>query len=497
MTSQLVGSDFTGAAQLPNYVNGRLLTAEDLATSQATLQASDSLIGRAAGHGAATGLWVTATATTLTVAPGLGMAPSGAAISLGASVTLPLTFAAPTAGATANGSFSCCMPTPAGTSTAIGVGCYLLTALPAAQLTGQAPLASPPDSTMPSGCTAQWRVQGTQFKAITVQLPDSVLGIPVTDDNRRNLLAHWCYGSEQLATLGTDPLGFAPGYGGFDTLDPSELTPDDVPLAVFYWDGQAVGFVDNWSARRRITAPDPVTASWSAVLSDRRTADGQARFLQFQDQAAELIASGAAATVTAADTFPLLPPVGFLPVGTQHAGDMLNRLRALADKIRPAEPVPDAAVNPEAEPVRDAAVNPEAKPVQGAAANPDAVLGGLAGLAPGRFDAIAKALAGQKPQQGFNTYVFFGGEASFGGVLDWEVAHLALRQSWESMPVPVISQPAPQQPALVFYLVLQNYVAVLGNPTARNAYVVFIKNYTWVNGTHLPLAPPRLGAAHE
>ena len=481
MTSQLVGSDFTGAAQLPNYVNGRLLTAEDLATSQATLQASDNLIGQAAGHGAVTGLWVTATATTLTVAPGLGVAPSGAAIRLGASVTLPLTFAAPTGGATSSGSFSCCTPTPAGGSSAVGVGCYLLTALPAAQLTGQAPLASPPDSTMPSGCTAQWQVQGAQFKAITLQLPDSVLGVPVTDDNRRNLLAHWCYGSQQLAALGTDPLSFPVGYGGFDTLAPSDLTASDVPLAVFYWDGQTVGFVDNWSARRRITAPDPVTASWSAVLSDRRAADGQARFLQFQDQAAELIASGAAATVAAADAFPLLPPVGFLPIGTQQVGDMLKRLRALVGKIQPDERVQEGAANPEAE------------PVLGATANPEAVLRGLAGLARGGLDSIAKALAAQTPKPGFNPYLFFGGEANFGGLLDWEVAHLALRQSWENMPVPVISQPAPDQPAaLVFYLVLQNYVAALESNTGPSIYVVFIKNYTWLDGTQLPLAPPWL-----
>jgi hypothetical protein len=469
MTSQLVGSDFTGATQLPNYVNGRLLTAEDLATSQATLRARDSLIGQAAGHGVVTGLWVTSTATTLTVAAGLGIAPSGTAISVGASVTLPLTFAAPGTSSAIGGSFTCCAQAQAGTgSSAITAGCYLLTALPAAQLTGQAPLASPPDSTMSSGCTAQWQVQGTEFKAITLPLPESVLDITVTDDNRRNLLAHWCYGSGQLATLGTDPLGFAPGYGGFDTLDPSDLTPDDVPLAVFYWDGQSVGFVDNWSARRRITAPDPVTASWSAVVSDRRTADGQARLLQFQDQAEELIVSGAAATTSAADTFPLLPPVGFLPIGTQQVGDTLRRSLVLAEKFQEAGPVPAGRVNPQA------------------------VLRSMAGLSQQRIDAIAKILAAQAPQPGFNPYLFFGGE-DFGGVLDWEVADLALRQSWENMPATVTAQPDANAPApLVFYLVLQNYLALLEGNQDISLYLVFIKNYTWLDGTQLPIAPPWL-----
>jgi hypothetical protein len=486
MSSQLVGSDFTGATQLPNYVNGRLLTAEDLATSQATLQAGDGMTGQAAGHGVVTGLWVTSTATTLTVAPGLGIAPSGAAISVGASVTLPLIVAPPTTGSTIGASFSCCTQAPGATGTpAIAVGCYLLTALPAAQLAGQAPLASPPDSTMPSGCTAQWQMQGTQFKAITLSLPSSVWDQSFTDDNRRNLLAHWCFGSQQLQNLGASPLDFPIGYSGFDTLDPSDLTAGDVPLAVFYWDGQTVGFVDNWSARRRVTAPDPVgvtipgqtTASWSAVVADRRTADGQARFLQFQDQAAELIVSGAAATVAAADTFPLLPPVGFLPIGSQQVIDLMQRLRKVAEQKDPAERVP------------------------GVAPSPEVVLRSVAALSPKGLEAITAAAAVQGPQPGFDPYLFFGAEAYLGGVVDWEVADLALRQSWENLPALVTTQPPPDHPPVyVFYLVLQNYLAWLEGSPGPNLCVVFIKNYTWVGaqsytwigGTSLPVVPPYL-----
>lgn len=486
MTSQLVGSDFTGATQLPNYVNGRLLTAEDLAASQSTLGARDGLTGQAAGHGVVTGLWVTSTATTLTVAPGLGIAPSGATVSVGASVTLPLTVAAAATGSAIGASFSCCPQAPGATgSPSIAIGCYLLTALPAAQLAGQAPLASPPDSTMPSGCTAQWQMQGTQFKAITLSLPDFVWDQSFTDDNRRNLLAHWCFGSEQLENLGINPLDFPTDYSGLDTLDPSDLTADDVPLAVFYWNGQAVGFVDNWSARRRVTAPDPVgvtipgptTASWSAVVADRRTADGQARFLQFQDQAAGLIDSGAAATVAASDTFPLLPPVGFLPVGTQQVIDVVQRLRKLAEEKNPAGRVP------------------------GAASSPEVVLRSVAALSPKGLQAITVAAAAQGPQPGFDPGLFFGAEAYFGGVLDWEVADLALRQSWENLPALVTTQPPPNHPPVyVYYLVLQNYLAWLEDSPGPNLFVVFIKNYTWVGaqnytwigGTSLPIVPPYL-----
>ena len=48
MTSQLVGSSFADGALLPNYVNGRLLAAEDLATGQSTLLRRDTWIGQAA-----------------------------------------------------------------------------------------------------------------------------------------------------------------------------------------------------------------------------------------------------------------------------------------------------------------------------------------------------------------------------------------------------------------------------------------------------------------
>ena len=58
MASQLVGSSFADGALLPNYVNGRLLAAEDLATGQSTLLRRDAWIGQAAGAGIVNGLWV-------------------------------------------------------------------------------------------------------------------------------------------------------------------------------------------------------------------------------------------------------------------------------------------------------------------------------------------------------------------------------------------------------------------------------------------------------
>jgi len=484
MTSQIVGSDFTAAAQLPNYVNGRLLTATDLATSQATLSARDTLLGQAAGHGIVTGLRVTGTATTtLIVGPGLGIAPSGEPISVGASVTLPLTFTSPAAGTAACASFSCCTPAPsAGNRSAVTAGCYLLTALPVSQLTGQAPLAGPPDSTAPGGCAAQWQAQGTQFKAIALPLGESVLGITVTDANRRNLLAHWCFGSEQLAGLGAGLLRFASGYGGLDQLDPTDLTPADLPLAVFYWDGKTVGFVDNWSARRRVTAPEAVGAPWYGVTADRRTADGQARLLQFQEQAAELVDSGAAATVTAAVTFPLLPPVGFLPIGTQQVAGLINDLRSGAERISAARAAPAPA----------GAAAAAAAPAPGFAADPQAILAGRAGRSNERFDAAAAATT---PEPGFTTD-FFSGCAQFGLFLDWEVTDLLLCQSWRNAPVAVTSPPEDITLApLKFYFVVQNFLSDVKQ--GPNLYLAFVKNYLWLPDSLAPVLTTYTGSARR
>ena len=50
MVSQLIGSSFANGALLPNYVNGRLLAAEDLATGQSTLLQRDTMTGCKGRH---------------------------------------------------------------------------------------------------------------------------------------------------------------------------------------------------------------------------------------------------------------------------------------------------------------------------------------------------------------------------------------------------------------------------------------------------------------
>ncbi|MGW4913962.1 hypothetical protein [Streptomyces sp. NPDC004270] len=416
MSSQTIGSDFTGGALLPNYVNGRLLAAEDLATGQASLLARDTRIGRAAGAGVVQGLWVTSGATTLTVAAGTGITPSGQPVVAARTITLPLVLSTTTSVNTAV--FSRC--SGGGTGSGVAAGAYLLTARPVQQRQGQVPLATSPDSTLSPGCAARWTAEGVEIRAITLPALTTVFGVGATTDNLRNLTAHWCFGADQLVNLPVYPFTFDPAYSGFDRLAPADLTDLDLPLAVFRWDGRRVVDLDNWSARRRITTPDPVPSAWSATVADRRDADGQARFLQFQEQIDLIAAGGNARYMEATQHFGLLPPVGFLPAAFQNGTIATSK------------------------------------------------------------DAASAASAGRKPSAAFtgslfDPWTFFGGAAAFGGVVDWSVADFALRQSWQLPPELTSFNSDERGIRLTFYWVREN----LDAPETIPTYVVFMTDLPW------------------
>lgn len=499
MTSQLVGSDYTDGAQLPNYVNGRLLVAEDLATGQATLRTRDQWIGQAAGAGIVRGLWVTGSGTTLKVAPGLAVSDAGEPVVVPHAVTLELTAAVPAA-TTDGASFQCC-GNPENQPVNTESGSVLLVARSACQLQGQAPLAPPPSSTVSPGCTGQWLVEGVEFRTIPLPVAGTVAGQQVTAGNRRNLVAHWCFGTEQLAKLGANPFAFDPAYRGIDLLDPADLTPYDVPLAVFTWTGQTVADLDNWSARRRVTAPDPTPGHWSVEVTDRREADGQARWLQFQDQLEGLISAGQTAGYAGAH-FALLPPVGFLPLSSSglrlFAGDVLARLGTVATAAV------SSAVATTSAAARLAEVDVTAEPVEAAPLTADDI--DVQQLQSYFTNLLSRAAL--TTARGFTAASFFGATMRTGGIIGWALADLALRQSWRFAPVAVPTDPASAAKTLLFtcYTVLENtpvnttpaptpvpgmmVAARASIPPPHGTYLVFIANQLWPPGT--AAAPQRV-----
>ena len=420
MSSQVVGVDFTGGAQLPNYVNGRLLVAEDLATGQRSLRTRDTRVGEAAGAGVVRGLWVTGSQTTLTVAPGLAISASGEPVVVSRQVTLKLTTSV--AGTPkSDADFGCCTSDTGGESSDLVQGILLLTARPSCRLDGQAPLVPPPSSQVSPCCAAQWLVEGVEFRAIVLPVGTDVAGEEVTAGNRRNLVAHWCLGTERLLELGEDPFGFDAAYRGLDQLDSADLTSYDVPLAVLQWDGAAVSDLDNWSARRRVTQPDPVPSSWSVTVSERRESDGIARFLQFQDQAEELVSRALAGSATANQYFGFLPPVGFLPVGNSDFRDLASTgVRELSEYER----------RPLNRTVEDAAVAAERRwrPQEYRRLEKDDLTGHIHALK--QIVEVSDASAGY----GFDPRRFFGTLGRVGGFLDWQLAEWALEQSWRALP---------------------------------------------------------------
>jgi hypothetical protein len=457
VASQIVGSSFANGAMFPNYVNGRLLAAEDLSTMQATLLERDAMTGQAAGTGVVNGLWVTASASALTVQAGRGIAPAGQPVCVPAQITLQLSIAGPPA-TPAGGTFASCTTTTS-SQAAIAAGLYLLTALPACQTQGMAPMAIPPGSDTPVACVAQWLVEGVQFKAIPLSLGTDVAGVVVSSENTRNLLAHRCFGTDTLALLGADPFTLRPPYRGIDRLASADFTPCDLPLCVFQWDGGTVVFVDNWSARRRITRPDVSAASWSEALADQRSADGEARFLQFQDQIADLVAAGVSSTTAALPVFGILPPVGFLPV--------------------PASTMVQDIANFDGVNGKTAATRKPGGDI----------------LSPQVLQQAQKNVALLGPQSGFTTF-FNDLKITMGGIISWDTTYFALRESYHLSAFNTdLAQIGPFfLDVIYYYYVLENCIAVfnwLNNGTPPvTPYRVFINSQVWYPTTLAPFIAP-------
>ncbi len=311
-----LGADFSAGLRAPHYVNGRLLTAEDLQQEQQTQLERLAHTGRAAGYGIVEGFVVAAAAnkTALQITAGIGLNRQGYVVHLAAEqVTLLVQPAAPDGTPVRrSGRFAACVDDGGEQPASTADGAYLLTAAPLAQLQGFAPRQAC-DGTATSTCANQWEVEGVEFKIIRLANYSSPTGNRA--GRNRNLLAHWFYGSDALVTLMRDPFQFDAAYSGFDELPAADFTLCDLPLAVFYWADGQIAFVDQWAVRRRIMHAYPA-AAWAANLSDQRRAEGEARFLQFQEQIAEVQAASGAATdaVRAVDRFAYLPPVGMLPV---------------------------------------------------------------------------------------------------------------------------------------------------------------------------------------
>lgn len=300
-----------------NFFNGRLLTGEDLTREQKAVEAARLRLGRSIGTGVATGLEVSRSLQTTNTFPvvhveaGLAVNGEGRVLELPGAIELSL------AQQRADGSgadvlFKECTPLQPGTYSA-GAGVYVLTIAPAEKGAGRAQVSGLGNED--AVCNIAYSLEGVQFHLLRLVLPTQLLNEP---DRLRNSVAHLMFGTgdSRRRVVEIDPLGLPVGpYGLLDDLAATGCLDDtQVPLAVLTWTAaQGIRFVDLWSVRRRIVSPVS-DHLFPTLAGDRRRAEAEAAFLQFQAQIDELVGVGGLETEQAADRFEFLPPVGIVPI---------------------------------------------------------------------------------------------------------------------------------------------------------------------------------------
>jgi hypothetical protein len=304
-----------GGIQAINFFNGRLLSGEDLTHEQAMNLLGQRRLGQTIGTGVAFGLEVeknegqTASNPLLSVKHGLAVNAEGQTLWVQNDIELAIVRSSESVAASGE-VFSDCAPSASSVSVS-GDGVYLLVITPAKKKEGIAPVSGL--GNVPAACNSRYTTTGVQFRLIPLNLD------PVSSSQRaRNEIAYQCFGLPEKQPNDFLPPALAqlsqPAYGLETHVPTGRLTTREVPLALIQWTSTGMGFVDMWPVRRRLTKA-AADAFWEPLIGDRRLAEGEAMFFQFQDHSHHLAASAAeVSTITAADHFLFLPPLGILPV---------------------------------------------------------------------------------------------------------------------------------------------------------------------------------------
>jgi hypothetical protein len=310
-----------GGIQTINFFNGRLLSGEDLTHEQAMNLLGQRRLGKAIGTGVAFGLEVeknegqkTTSSPVLSVKHGLAVNPEGQSLWVQNDIELEIVRSGESV-VRSGEVFSDCAPSAPSVSVS-GDGVYLLVIAPAKKKEGKAPVSGL--GNVPAACNSRYTTIGVQFRLLPLNLD------PFSSPERaRNEIAYRCFGLPEKQPSDFLSVALArlsqPAYGLESHVSTGRMTSHGVPLAIIQWTASGMGFVDMWAVRRRLTkaAADPF---WEPLIGDRRLAEGEAMFLQFQDHSHHLFASAAdVTTIAAADHFLFLPPLGILPVKGQRS----------------------------------------------------------------------------------------------------------------------------------------------------------------------------------
>lgn len=305
-----------------NFFNGRLLTAEDLQREQAARRSAYRRLAQAIGDGVAWGLEVQAATDqaelpVVNIAPGMAINRKGQTLQLAQQVQLVLSDRQVPNAAVARTFDDCGLRK--GTYATKNDGIYLLTVAPAEGDRGRAPVHALNAESV--RCNADTVVEGLQFRLLNLS-PELSAAARQDKHLMRNTVAWQCFDLAAFDSFLIDPLRMpASGPGPLQALTNDAITDCDVPLAVVRVE-RAITFVDLWSVRRRPT-PRSAAPAWSRVIDSQRQAEGEAMFLQFQDQVAMLAApKGHIGGVVVGEKFDLLPAAGVLPVPAGKSAEL-------------------------------------------------------------------------------------------------------------------------------------------------------------------------------
>jgi hypothetical protein len=341
-----------------HFFNGRLLSAEDLRDEQAAQRRHRRQLGLALGEGVVSGLEVNIGSTdsyglirTVSVKSGLALNRKGQCLTLAKDISLAMVRKEKETAASADLFAPCDAITFSEVPTGIGV--YILVMTPASGFSGSVPRHTLGDDGRASGCGSQYEVEGVAFRLVELDILNasvaagkigteirSLLKSPAfaqrdkkVISRLRNLLAHFCLGTEEKIRYTVDPFEDKTinRYGAVDGLRPDkeiqygpdflqscqQITACDVPLALILWSKKGVEFVDMWSVRRQLHVPAAVSQPSFPSLT-RRSAEAEAAFFQFQDHLEGILGSRVTRSellgLKAVDYFRYLPAAGLIRV---------------------------------------------------------------------------------------------------------------------------------------------------------------------------------------
>lgn len=362
MSYELETAILEGGLKNIHFFEGRLLTARDLREEQHVHRMHRRRLAQAIGVGVARGLRVriadeqATKPAELVVTAGIGITPGGDVLELSNDVHVVLE--RPTANGEVESLFHDC--TPAGEQPdSSGFGVYLLVVSPASGYEEFALESGLRDNGRAKGCGRRYVVEGVRFRLELVLGLNAGASSPVAAEaasligseaepsvsKLRNLLARFFIGSEDIGAFLRDPSSTElSSYGPIDAMRGSlaRLLGCDLPLAVMHWTPHGLSFVDDWSVRRR--PHQTGSSSWSALVSERTLAEGEAAYRQFLQHAEQLAARTDAATLQARDFLRFLPAAGVVPIrsGAHTSGfEVASFFNGLS--VRGPQVVPGAA----------------------------------------------------------------------------------------------------------------------------------------------------------